>query len=80
MRALAELYKEFSSRMMAVLRPIDIGMLKVCCIALGVIIGGLMPGLTKGHKKYIWFAVFGATLAPILGIVSKAILTTNRRG
>lgn len=65
-------FKNYISRIVAALRPIDISFLKICCVSFGVLLTALFPGLAKGRRKFLWASLFSASLVPLLIMMTRA--------
>ncbi|MEG2377909.1 MAG: hypothetical protein RSC43_06100 [Clostridia bacterium] len=66
-------FKSVVARVCNVLKPIDIGFLKMCCVSFGVLLAGLFPAITRGRRKLFWALLFFASLVPIASMMVRAL-------
>ena len=72
------LYRSVQQKVMPLLTPLDIGLVKICCLSIGVLLGGMVPALTKGWRRFLWFTSVCLTLLPLAKLMWCAFGRTNK--
>lgn len=78
MGSLVAIYKEITGRVMHKLTVWDVSFVKISCLSLGVLIGGVFPALTRSWRKFIWYALFILSVVPLAVTMVKALCPKDK--